>query len=93
MDEDDLRIEKTSFNGGKLNMNLSGEPAKVFFSTLVQLFEDNNCKNFVTVAVEHDSDKYEITIRNCNGTKTPAEKLIELEKELEELKSNIRNWE
>lgn len=83
----ELMVESMEFQNGQLNMELSGEPMRKFYAILLKMFEDNKCENFLTVTVEHNSMKYAITIQNCNGTLTPAEKILKLENELNILKN------
>jgi hypothetical protein len=86
MSKDDIQLHSLDFHDGSLNMELSGETVKGFYAILLQLFKDSGATNFLTVAIEHESDKYEITIRNCNGILTPAEKIAALEYELKKAK-------
>lgn len=89
MDQDeDLMIESMEFSSGKLSMGMTGELARNFYALLIQLFRDSGAENFLTVTVEHQLDKFEITIRDCSGVKTPAEKINELKREIEQLRAN-----
>lgn len=93
MSKDDIQLHSLDFHNGSLNMKLSGETVKGFYAILLQLFKDSGATNFLTVAIEHESDKYEITIRNCNGTLSLAEKLVAMENELKNAKSKIDSME
>lgn len=80
MEQEELMIESMEFSSGKLVVGLTGEPAKTFWVWLLQLFEESGAENFLTVTVEHKGQKMEITIRDCSGLKTPAERINELER-------------
>jgi len=87
-ENEELMIESMEFSSGKLSMGMTGDLAKHFYALLLQLFRDSGADNFLTITVEHKLQKFEITIRDCDGNKTPAEKINELEREIEELKKD-----
>jgi hypothetical protein len=70
--------------GGDLEMRVGGESAQIFIATIIQFFHDNGGKNFVTLTVDSHrtsplgSRHMEVTVRDCTGKKTPAERLGEL---------------
>jgi hypothetical protein len=82
-----LYVKDISLNKGGLDLSLTGEIAKAFMQNLVQMFKDNGGKNFLTLTVMDKENKYAITIQNCNGTDTPAEKLQRLSEEIAALKA------
>lgn len=84
--EEELMLNGIDFDGGKLNMQLSGSPMHVFWAAFVEMFEAAGAENYLTTTIEHGKDRYEVTIRNCNGIKTPAEEINELRAEIEMLK-------
>ena len=79
--EDDLQVNEMHYDKSGLNLKLGGQTAKLFLSTLVDLFEINGGKNFLTMTVHQNEIKYAITIQNQNGIDTPSEKLERLEKQ------------
>jgi dTDP-4-dehydrorhamnose reductase len=64
-------LEKT------INMTVSGDSAKILMMAWVQFFEQNGGKNYITTTIENiaEGKKYAITVQNCTGTETPAEKI------------------
>ena len=77
--DDKLNIKEMQYKDGALDMSLSGEYAMTFMRTLIDFFKSNGGKNFLTIDLEDKENKYSITIQNCNGVDTPAEKLSRLE--------------
>lgn len=73
----DVQLHSMNIQNGKIDMSLSGEPAKTFMASLIQFFKQNGGKNFLCQTVEFDNgtEKYSVTIQNCNGELTPAEEL------------------
>jgi len=85
----DLKIYSLQMENGEINMKVTGERAKLFMSALIQFFEQNGGKNFVTTAGMVGKDRYEITVRKCGGM-TPADKIEALEHEIEQLQEALR---
>lgn len=83
--KDDLMVHEMHYDKNGLNLKLGGQTAMVFLSTLVDLFKTNGGKNFLTMTVHKDDIKYAITIQNCNGEDSPAEKLERYEKALKKI--------
>ena len=83
---EDIKLHGMDFNDSGLNMKLSGESVSLFYMFLIKLFYSCGGTNFLTLSVQHENDKFEITIKNCNGNLTPAEKIEHLTKELDDLK-------
>jgi hypothetical protein len=62
-------------------MTLEGIPAKTFLNAIVDFFYQNGGKNFLSLTVnDKNNNHFEITVKNCNGIDTPAEKINRLEK-------------
>lgn len=76
---------KKIFN--EVDFTLDGESSKIFMESLIQIFQQNGGKNFLTITCENHENKYSITIQNCNGSISVQEKLQQLEKENKVLKS------
>lgn len=91
--ENDLMLHDMSFHDGEIDMSLSGEDAQMFMFSLVKMCEQAGGKNFLTITVNYKNDKYSITIENCNGNDTPAEKMQRLEEELEQTKARLATYE
>ena len=85
-DIENIQLHGMTFDDAGLNMKLSGESIKLFYMFLINLFYSSGGTNFVTLAVQHEMEKFEITIKNCNGELTPAEQIETLTKERDELK-------
>jgi len=85
----DLKIYSLQMENGKIDMKVTGERAKLFMSALIQFFEQNGGKNFVTTARMVGKDRYEITVRKCGGM-TPADKIEALEHEIEQLQEVLK---
>lgn len=85
----EVMVHELHFVDGKIDMRISGMPAKLFMFYLIQLFEQNGGKNFLTstIADNRTGKKYEITVRDCTGKESPAEKITRLEKELNDLRN------
>ena len=83
---EDIQLHGMDIDEDGLNMKLSGESIKLFYMFLINLFYSSGGTNFLTLSVQHENDKFEITIKNCNGTSTPAEKIEQLTKELDDFK-------
>lgn len=66
------------YDGG-VKFGVDGIPGQMFLAVLVSFFEQNGGKNYITITVNNDKAHYDITIRNCDGTLTPAEKIVQLE--------------
>jgi len=73
--EDDLMVHEMHYDKDGLNLKLGGQAAMMFLSTLIELFETNGGRNFLSMTVHKDEIKYAITIQNCNGVDSPSEKL------------------
>lgn len=76
----ELRLHKMEVRDGGIDLSLSGEPAKLFMQTLIEFFKQNGGKNFLSLTVDDGKNKYSISIENCNGTLTSAEKMTQLER-------------
>jgi hypothetical protein len=88
--DEDMMLHSMEVKDGGLNMKLSGDAAMTFLQMLIQIFEQNGGKNFLTMTVERDTDtRYGIEIRNLNGEMSAAEKLKMLEEENEQLKKQL----
>lgn len=89
-DGKEVMLEGIGIRNGGIDMSLSGEPVKVFYSALINLFDGSGAENFLTTSIEHgigpEYRKFEITIRDCKGEKTPADRIAELEQEIQKLK-------
>ena len=83
---EDIQLQGMTFDDAGLNMKLYGKSVKLFYMFLINLFYSSGGTHFLTLAVEHDKDKFEITIKNGNGKLTPAEQIENLTKERDELK-------
>jgi hypothetical protein len=83
----DLNIHAINIENGDIDLIISGINAKIFYSTVVQIFKQNGGKNFYTIAVESrkKGEKYALTIQNCNRALTPAEKMEQMKREIEGL--------
>jgi hypothetical protein len=92
MKNDDLHLHELNVDEQGINMKLSGDPAKFFMKTLVEFFEQNGGKNFLTLTVENQDKKYGITIQNCHGEESPAEKLQGLSEEVQSLKNELAQY-
>lgn len=77
--KEDLMLHELNIADGKLDMRLSGDTAKLFMIMLVNLFEQNGGKNFLTTTLEGKGKRYGITITNLDGEDSPAERLNRLE--------------
>lgn len=76
---------------GKVDMSVSGYTFNFLLAALVESVRANGGKNFLTFEVSDKSNKYAVTIQNCNGTDTPAAKLDRLKAENERLKKQLEN--
>lgn len=92
MSQDDLYLHELKVDEKGLDMKLSGEPARFFMKTLVDFFEQNGGKNFLTLTVENQDKKYGITIQNHHGEETPAEKMQKMKQENEILKEELKSY-
>lgn len=84
----DLQLYSLKMQNGEIDMKVTGENAKIFVNSLIQFLKQNGGKNFVTTTGLIDDEKYEVTVRKCNGL-TPGEKLTQLEQENEQLRAQI----
>jgi hypothetical protein len=84
-----LLLEEMHYENGIIDMKLSGEHAMFFLYQLVQLFEQNGGKNYLTMEVRNGAKHYEITIRNCNAYDTPALKIQRLEETLRDISNYL----
>lgn len=89
MSEKELYLHELHTNDKGMEMKVSGEPAKLFMSLLIDLFEQNGGKNFLTITVHNQEKKYGITIQDCNGLLSPAEKMQSMSEEIESLKQEL----
>ena len=78
--DDEIYIHDMTINDG-VELMLSGEPVRSFFAMLLQMLEQNGGENYLSVTLENGTDKYAITVQNCKGTLTPAEKIAKPEAE------------
>jgi hypothetical protein len=88
-EKEDLQVHELHYDKDGLNLKVGGQTAMFFLQHLVELFQVNGGKNFLTMTVHKDDIKYAITIQNCNGVDTPSEKLERQEKEIELLRKRI----
>lgn len=88
IEKGDVRIHSIEYGlqtGGWINMRMSGEHSKIFIGGLFEFFIQNGGKNYLTFQVEanyHESRqlpvrKLEVTMTNCDGVTTPAQRLFE----------------
>lgn len=79
--------------GGKIDMRLGGETSLMFMAVLAELFRANGGVNYLTVTGhslptdDRPAMHLEITIRNCDGTLTPAEDIARLKDRIKELEA------
>jgi hypothetical protein len=90
--EDDLKLREIHFDEKGLDMRLSGEPAMMFMKMFVDLFEQNGGKNFLTITLKNQDNKYAITIQNCNCVDTPAEKLSNMKELLSNTVEELKGY-
>ena len=91
-----LMVKGMHFDRNGLNIRLGGPGAMMYMNYLVNLFKVNGGENFLTIGLAGGGHKYGITIQNCDGQDTPAEKMERMEAEnkglqtmLEEKQLNI----
>lgn len=90
---DQVQIHSLHYENGLLDMRLGGEPAHAFVAMLVEFFKQNGGKNYFTLTVDtplvegEPSWHLEVTVRNRNGTKTPAEEIAALKARVAELEA------
>lgn len=88
---DKLKLRSLHYENSKLDMRVGGDKAHAFLVSLVEFFKQNGGQSYVTLTVDtppiEDGPGWhlEITIRNCNGTKTPAEEIDALKERVAEL--------
>lgn len=69
---------------GKIDMRVGGDGFTIFMNMLIEFFEANGGKNYLTFTVnsrDHGPFKgahLEVTIRNCDGVLTPGEHIGKL---------------
>lgn len=80
--EDQLNLHELKVNEHSIDMKLSGEQAKFFMMTLISFFEQNGGENYLTLTFEMKDKKYAVTIQDCYGMLSPAEKIALLEEKL-----------
>ncbi len=88
-DENGLMLRELHLDDGALNMRFGGEPAQRFMEGLVAFFEQNGGRNFLTFTVSNSEKKYGITIQNCMGGQSPAERLTDVGSILDDIISAI----
>lgn len=89
MKNNDLFLHELKPSEKGFDMKVSGEPAKYFMALLVDFFEQNGGTNFLTLTLQNQEKKYGITIQNCNGELTPAEKMQLMADEIKSLKEEL----
>ncbi|SFJ64460.1 hypothetical protein SAMN02799624_05343 [Paenibacillus sp. UNC496MF] len=89
--EDEVEFSNVREEDGGLRMSVNGELGRVFLQLLVELFEQNGGKNFLTMTMEtpDKSKRYEIRIANLNGDLSVGEKLNQQEAEIQQLKEQL----
>lgn len=85
-------VKVVSINGiaGQLEMQIEGEPAKLFLAMLIGTFEQNGAENYLTTTIDYKEHHYAVTIQNCDGTLTPEEKIGRLQRERDALLEDLR---
>ena len=65
----DVEVYEMQMKNGKIDMRVGSDNAKLFISTLVNLFRQNGAKNFFTITVEctDNGEKYSLTVKKENG--------------------------
>lgn len=91
--KEDLTVEEMKYDKNGLDLKLGGATAMAFMQGLVELFKVNGGKNFLTMTFNQGENKYGITIQNCNGVDTPAEKMQKQEDEINQLKEVYQDRE
>lgn len=100
---EELTLERLEVDRhGKIDMSLSGEPAKRFFAALANLLEANDAQNFLRTVWRWTPDPkqyredddiaegYAITVEKLHGADGPALKIRRLEQELAEARDKIQ---
>jgi hypothetical protein len=89
--EDEVQITEHEEGGNR--MSVAGEPARTFLQLLVELFEQNGGKNFLSITLEtpDKSKRYEVRIVNLNGELSVTEKLNQYEEEIRQLQDKLAN--
>ncbi|ADO59702.1 hypothetical protein [Paenibacillus polymyxa] len=85
-----LMVHKIDINGNGLDFKLSGEAGKFFMYSLVQFFEQNGGKNYLTFDVGMGEHDYSITIQNNLGHSI-TNQLQEKDAEIARLKKIIKD--
>ena len=90
---ENLNLHSLSMLNGSIDMTISGKSSKLFMTTLVEIFKQNGAQNFLTITVlDGENNKYALSIENCNGKLTPAEKIEQLEQENKSLRLLVEMW-
>lgn len=90
-------LRELNMTGNELSMISDGGFAHRFCVALVNFYESVGGKNYFTTTVETtvkgERKRYEITIRNLQGDKSPAEVIAKLKENNEELQEEIERLE
>lgn len=93
---DDTILRSMRVEGGEIHLETSGGSGHRFVVALVNFYLANGGKNYFTMTVEgvvrKKHHRYEITIRNLDGGKSPAETISELKKELEKAQEKNKSF-
>lgn len=90
---DETILHSMNIEGGQVHLETSGGAGHKFVVALVNFYEANGGPNFFTMTIEGTvkeiRKRYEITIRDLKGNKSPAELLNELRAELQQNKNEL----
>ena len=71
----ETKLHDININEKRIDLELSGEPAKNFMKLLINFFKQNGGENYLAMTFEYGENKYSINIENCNGEKSIAEEM------------------
>jgi hypothetical protein len=88
---DETILKSFKIENNELEMVTKGGAGHQMMINLVNFYEANGGKNYFTTTMEctvrGERRRYEITICNLDGNKSPAETIRELKNEIKQLKS------
>ena len=87
MIEQDVVIEKIEMIPGKIEIQARHPAIAIIATELAKLLKEQHAENFVTISMSDGNEMFEVTVRRANG-KTPAEKMGEMQREIDELRKD-----
>lgn len=78
-----------NFEPKDFNFSINGELAHIIISSLVEIFEQNGGKNYLTLTfLDSNGKKYAVTIQDCSQRKTPHEEITTLNEKVKKLRQS-----